>query len=140
MSLCLYCVSLRGTAFSEAAEKISYNMARYPHQSSCADLIDSAAKGCALCQLILDALSRDCRKNHSMMPGVSLLFNLYNAKLSSPGSVRVQIVISMGAAVSQFGSLAFLIIAETIQPMNTVDCWEVVPAQKTRSTSRCISL
>ncbi|OTA92465.1 hypothetical protein M434DRAFT_387318 [Hypoxylon sp. CO27-5] len=62
MTFCLYCVSLRGTAFSEAAERISYNMARYPHQPSCADLIESAAQGCALCQLILDALSRDCRK------------------------------------------------------------------------------
>ncbi|KAI1409265.1 HET-domain-containing protein [Hypoxylon sp. FL1857] len=63
MTFCLYCVSLRGTAFSEAAEKISYNVARYPHQPSCADLIKSAAQGCALCQLILDALSRDCRKS-----------------------------------------------------------------------------
>ncbi|KAI1136507.1 HET-domain-containing protein [Hypoxylon sp. FL0543] len=62
-SFCLYCVSLRGTAFSEAAEVISYNMARYPHQPSCTDLIQSAGQGCTLCQLILDSLSRDCRKS-----------------------------------------------------------------------------
>ncbi|KAI1443221.1 HET-domain-containing protein [Annulohypoxylon stygium] len=54
MDLCSYCISLRGTAFSEAAEKTAYNMTRYPHQPSC---------GCPLCQLILNSLSRQCRES-----------------------------------------------------------------------------
>ncbi|KAI1451729.1 HET-domain-containing protein [Annulohypoxylon moriforme] len=63
MDFCSYCISLRGTAFSEAAEKITYNTTHYPHQPSCAELIESASQGCSLCQLILDSLSRHCRES-----------------------------------------------------------------------------
>ncbi|KAI1398963.1 HET-domain-containing protein [Hypoxylon fuscum] len=62
-SLCPCCISLQGTVFSEAAQQIAYNMTPSPHQSSCAKLIESAVQGCALCQLILDAISRQCRES-----------------------------------------------------------------------------
>ncbi|KAI1207729.1 uncharacterized protein F4807DRAFT_175669 [Annulohypoxylon truncatum] len=60
MELCSCCVSLRATAFSEAAENIAYNTGRYPHQPSCTELSESASQGCALCRLILDSLSIQC--------------------------------------------------------------------------------
>ncbi|KAI1087180.1 HET-domain-containing protein [Rostrohypoxylon terebratum] len=63
MNLCSYCISLRGTAFSEAADKITYNMTRYPHQPSCVELIESSSKGCPLCRLILNSLSKQCRES-----------------------------------------------------------------------------
>ncbi|KAI1371248.1 HET-domain-containing protein [Hypoxylon crocopeplum] len=66
MALCLYCVSLQGTIFSEAAEKIAYDVARYPHQPSCAKLIESVEQGCALCRLILDSISRECRESGNL--------------------------------------------------------------------------
>ncbi|KAI2616778.1 HET-domain-containing protein [Hypoxylon sp. NC1633] len=61
-AFCLYCVSLQGTAFSEAAAMITYNTGVYPHQPSCAALVDSAARGCPLCRLILSSVHTRCRE------------------------------------------------------------------------------
>ncbi|KAI2462971.1 heterokaryon incompatibility protein-domain-containing protein [Annulohypoxylon bovei var. microspora] len=63
MNCCSYCVSFRGTAFSEAANTITYNVASYPHQPSCTELMESASQGCALCQMILDALGKQCKES-----------------------------------------------------------------------------
>ncbi|KAI0886749.1 HET-domain-containing protein [Annulohypoxylon maeteangense] len=63
MNFCSYCIALQGSAFSEAAEKITYNLTRNPHQPSCTALIKSASQGCPLCQLIIDSLSRQCRES-----------------------------------------------------------------------------